>query len=266
MLGRTDPYAVVTVPSVEEGLTLSEQERVMKFLPMVKWIVARIAERLPPNVEMSDLMHTGILGLIDAVKRFSWGRENEEREFRAYVNVRVRGQVMDELRTFDMLPRSARDQVKQFQRTVAALRQELCREPDEAEVCSAMALTLDDYHRLRAKASTGAFVVDQTCEHTDVMERMLLRTLGQIDPHSPEAQLHIEEVKKVLAEAITWLSEREQQIIALYYYDELTLKEIGTIYSITESRVSQIHSQAIKKLSKRIAIAFGEAMPIAEEL
>lgn len=267
-LRMTQPY------EAQENLTafqLSDfqRDKVLTHLKLVKWIVTRIVDRftaLPPHIESGDLIHSGILGLIDAVRRFSWGREKEEEEFNAYAECRIRGQVMDELRQSDVLPRSARDKVKQYRKVTDVLRQQLKREPTELEVCDFLKVDIETCHKLRAEANFGKKVILDTSggSTSETMEGILRKTLNLIDPNSPEALFHLEEVKKILVEEIEALNERERMVISLYYYDELTLKEIGQVLSITESRVSQIHSQSLTKLTRRLKQAFGLEQPLEE--
>ena len=246
--------------ALNKPLTEFQQKKVENHLKLVKWVVQRIVDRftsLPPHLESGDLMHSGIMGLIDAVKRFSWGREKEDEEFSAYAECRIRGQVMDELRHLDVLSRSARDKVKHFNKVLESLRQQLKREPSDLEMCEYLKVDIETCHRMRAEASFGRRMsFDTLTPQSDTLEGMLLKTINMVDPHSPEAMFHLEEVKKIITHEIESLGERERTVISLYYYDELTLKEIGQVLTITESRVSQIHSQAIQKLMKRIRGTF----------
>lgn len=270
MAVRMKPGYEMQDRSLPSHLSPFEQEKVVYYLKLVKWIVGRVSERftgLPGHIEKGDLMQSGILGLIDAVKRFPWGREREEEEFKAYAECRIRGQVMDDLRQCDVLPRSARDKVKRFKAVQDLLRQRLKREPDESEMCAELQVDLETYHHLRGETNYGRqFSIDALQSASDTIESVIRKTLDMVDPHSPEAMFHVEEVKKVLAEEIDSLDDRERTVISLYYYDELTLKEIGQVLSVTESRVSQIHSQALSKLTKRIKGTFGSDSPMVDGL
>ncbi len=238
--------------TASSSLTEFEQGKVVEFLKLVKWIVNRIVNRLPRHINSDDLVHSGILGLIDAVKRFSWGRAREPEEFKAYAECRIRGQIMDELRRMDALPRSAREKVNKFKKTFDRLRQQLKREPTELEVSIELKVDLETCHQMRAEMAFGKEIPYDSCQNPQAIEEMLLRTLDDAAINTPESQLHIEQVKKLLAEELQNLEEKERQIISLYYLEELTLKEIGMILSITESRVSQIHAAALAKLLKRL--------------
>lgn len=247
-----------------DALTEFEQGKVLEFLPIVKRIVTRIVERLPKHLDGDDLMHSGMLGLIDAVQRFQWGRERESEEFRAYADCRVRGRVMDELRNLDVLPRSTREKVNRYKKALEKLRQELRHDPTESELATVLEVDIEVVQQMRAEANMGQQIPLDNFQggSGESLEGFLRKTIAGIDPNTPEALVHVEEVKKILAQAIDELSERERQVIALYYYDELTLKEIGMVLSVTESRISQIRSQALGRLMKRLKEAFDETTDI----
>lgn len=246
-------------------LTPFQQGKVSEFLHLVRWIVARLVERLPQHIEADDLAHSGILGLIDAAQRFKWGRPNQEAEFKAYAEVRIRGRVMDELRHMDVLPRSARERVKGFKKAIAELQQTLKREPSDFEISEFMQIDIETCHKLRGEAGFGQHIpIDAPPGETNSMEGVLRRTLAMVDPGSPEAHMHVEQVKKILVAEIEDLSDRERQVISLYYYEELTLKEIGLVMRVSESRISQIRTQAIDRLTRRIKSTFGDEMPSTE--
>lgn len=254
------PYAQTTYqePAPPPApLNAVEQDHVVRHLKIVKWTVHRIVERLPAHVDPDDLMHSGILGLIDAVQRFQWGRDREAEEFRAYAECRVRGRVMDELRRLDVLPRSAREKVKFFKRGIEQLRQELKREPTELELSVQLGVDIETCHKLRAEANLGQQIPFDGLQSGDSLQGFLQQILAISDPDTPEALVHIEEVKRILTEEIDKLTERERQVISLYYYEEMTLKEIGMVLSVSESRISQVRSQSIMKLMKRLRAVFG---------
>lgn len=239
-------------------LSSFEQQKVVDYLKLVKWTVYRIVERLPKHVDSEDLMHSGILGLIDAVQRFQWGREREKEEFKAYAECRIRGQVMDELRHQDILPRSTREKVNHYKKAIEALTKKLNREPNEREICEHLQIDIETCHKLRANANSAYQVsLDTAYGDGDTMEVLLKKTLNLINPHTPEGIVHVKEVRSLLAEEINRLSERERQVVSLYYLEEMTLKEIGKILSITESRVCQIHAQSIQKLMQRLKQSYG---------
>lgn len=247
-------------------LTEFQRGKVTDYLKLVKWIVHRIVERLPRHIDGEDLMHSGVLGLIDAVQRFHWGREREGEEFKAYAECRIRGQVMDELRRQDILPRSTREKVNGYKREVDGLKRLLTREPTDREVCEKMNIDIDTCHKLKAEANGARQIsLDDYHSQVDTMEGILRKTLNMINPRTPEGLIHVKEVRETLAEEIDGLSDRERQVISLYYLEEMTLKEIGAVLSITESRVSQIHAQALDRLMTRLKSNFGTDKPDSED-
>ena len=171
---------------------------------------------------------------------------------------------MDDLRGLDILPRSAREKVNHFKKKVENLRCELKREPTDKELCHSMDIDIKTCHRFRREEGLGKEISFEThiANGGNVMGNFLVRNIRMIDSNSPEALFHMEEVKKILAEEIERLSKRERQVIALYYYKEMTLKEIGGLFAITESRVSQIHAKAVRKLLRRLRKTFGPQLPI----
>ncbi len=234
-----------------------EQKKVLDYMKLVRWVVMRLMNRLPRHIDAEDLTSTGMIGLIDAVRRFSWGRQKEDEEFRAYAECRIRGQIIDELRRQDALPRSTREKVNRFKKGYETLRQQLKAEPTDQVLCEHLKIDLETCHRLRAQMTFGAEVSFDAFQTKQTMEGLLLKTLQEVGGNTPESLLHTEEVKELLADAIAKLEERERQVVSLYYLEELTLKEIGTILSITESRVSQIHALAMTKLLKRLRKSLG---------
>ncbi len=257
------------LPAEGEPHRLNEfqQEKVVQYLKLVKWVVTRMSGRLPHHIDSEDLIHSGILGLIDAVQRFQWGRDKEDEEFRAYAECRVRGQIMDELRRLDVLPRSARAKVSQFKRAHDRLSQELKREPTDIEISEHLGIDIENIHRMRAEASFGRQVTLEALHTTgDVIEEFLQKTLDLVAPNTPEGLLHVEQVKRILAEELDRLEERERQVVSLYYLEEMTLKEIGLVLSVTESRISQIHGAAMGKLMKRLRQSLSPEIAFAETL
>lgn len=245
------------MPKASGQLTSFQQAKVMEYLKLVKWVVNRIRERLPKHIDAEDLSHSGILGLIDAVQRFSWGREKEGEEFKAYAECRIRGQIMDELRSQDLLSRSEREKVNIFKKGQEELKKQLTREPTEQELCAYLKVDIETCHYLRAQSSGGRQIsLDEYQNQLEAMEGILKKTLNMINPHTPEGVLHMKEVKRILAEEIDRLSDRERQVVSLYYLEEMTLKEIGSVLDITESRVSQIHAQSLNRLMGRLKLVF----------
>jgi RNA polymerase sigma factor FliA len=238
----------------QRGVPLSRDELVVSHLPLVKFIVDRIASSLPPHLDRDDLRSAAVIGLISAAERFDPSRGVQ---FKTFAEQRIRGTIMDELRAQDWLTRSLRDKFKKLEREFSQLEQHLGRNPSSDEVAVAMGLELKDYFRLLEEIHLLSFVsLDDAWHDEDGAPFGLLDVLEDKGTESPQSQLIARQTVERLAEAIDNLPEKERIVITLYYYEELNLKEIGAVLDLTESRISQLHSQAIIRLRgkmKRVA-------------
>lgn len=236
------------------GVNQSRDELVVAHLPLVKFIVDRIASSLPPHLDRDDLRSAAVIGLISAAERFDPARGVQ---FKTFAEQRIRGTIMDELRAQDWLTRSLRDKFKRLEREFSSLEQRLGRNPSSDEVALAMGLELKDYFRLLEEIHLLSFVsLDDAWHDEDGAPFGLLDVLEDKGTESPQNQLIARQTVERLAEAIDALPEKERIVITLYYYEELNLKEIGAVLDLTESRISQLHSQAIIRLRgkmKRVA-------------
>jgi RNA polymerase sigma factor FliA len=232
-------------PSASLGDGMDARDKlVMEHVGLVKTLAQRLAQRLPPQVEMNDLISVGVLGLIDAASRY---RASLGVPFDAFARRRVQGAMLDALRELDWAPRSLRRLRRDMDAAVAALRHRLGREPREEEIADAMDLSVDAYEKaleqLRTLDLGSARQLDApTPDGTPLIELCLDQS------ESAVAQLERKELKEHLARAIEQLPERERQILALYYQEELKLAEIGEVIGVCESRVSQLRSLAVSRL------------------
>ncbi|GFO65363.1 FliA/WhiG family RNA polymerase sigma factor [Geomonas paludis] len=238
----------------QRGVPMSRDELVVTHLPLVKFIVDRIASSLPPHLDRDDLRSAAVIGLISAAERFDPSRGVQ---FKTFAEQRIRGTIMDELRAQDWLTRSLRDKFKKLEKEFSQLEQRLGRNPSSDEVATAMGLELKDYFRLLEEIHLLSFVsLDDAWHDEDGAPFGLLDVLEDKGTESPQSQLIARQTVERLAEAIDSLPEKERIVITLYYYEELNLKEIGAVLDLTESRISQLHSQAIVRLRgkmKRVA-------------
>ncbi|MBJ6751705.1 MULTISPECIES: FliA/WhiG family RNA polymerase sigma factor [Geomonas] len=238
----------------QRGVPMSRDELVVSHLPLVKFIVDRIASSLPPHLDRDDLRSAAVIGLISAAERFDPSRGVQ---FKTFAEQRIRGTIMDELRAQDWLTRSLRDKFKKLEKEFSQLEQRLGRNPSSDEVATAMGLELKDYFRLLEEIHLLSFVsLDDAWHDEDGAPFGLLDVLEDKGTESPQSQLIARQTVERLAEAIDSLPEKERIVITLYYYEELNLKEIGAVLDLTESRISQLHSQAIVRLRgkmKRVA-------------
>ena len=228
----------------------TKRERlIMEYAPLVKYIANRIAMRLPPHIEVNDLINAGVIGLIDAIEKFD---PSKEVKFKTYAEIRIKGAILDELRSMDWIPRSIRKVINKLVNAYHELEQQLGRPAKDEEIAELLGLQMEEFYRL-LKHSAGAPLIslDVMVDHDD-KRRDILSCL--VDPKSTDAfgVLGLNELKDSIAGAIDDLPEKEKQVVSLYYYDELTMKEIGEVLELTESRVSQIHTKAILRLRVRI--------------
>jgi RNA polymerase sigma factor for flagellar operon FliA len=228
----------------------NRDELIVSHLPMVKFLVGRIASQLPPHLDREDLMSAAIVGLITAAERFDPTRGVQ---FKTFVEQRIRGTIMDELRSQDWLTRSVREKFKRLEREFASLEQKLGRNPTSEEVALAMHMDMDEYFRLLEEVHFLSVVsLDDSWEDEDGSSFGLLDVLEDKASENPQEQMMAREMVDVMAEAIDALPEKERIVITLYYYEEMNLKEIGAVLSLTESRICQLHSQAVIRLRTKM--------------
>jgi RNA polymerase sigma factor FliA len=222
-----------------------------EFAPLIKYIASRIAIRLPPHIDLNDLINAGVIGLIDAIEKFDAGKQIK---FKTYAEFRIRGAILDELRSMDWVPRSVRQKARKVEDAYARLEYSLGRPASDDEVAREMNVDMETFHRLLSEtASVSLLSLDDLGEDdTDLSKRNLLEFIIQDDKDWPSHKIRYAEVSTMVAKAIQSLPEKERMVISLYYYDELTMKEIGHVLKFTESRVSQIHTKAILRLRSKM--------------
>ena len=230
--------------------TDAERERVlMEQLPQVRYIARRIHGRLPRHVPFEDLVHAGVVGLIDALNKFDLSKHVQ---FSSYAKFRIRGAILDSLRELDWSPRELRRKGRLVDSTYAELTGKFGRAPTESEMAHEMGLDLGELQSLLAELDgleLGSLRVESP---RDGKEEDLTDHLPSKPEETPFFDCLRSEMKQLLAEAIAELPEKEQRVLALYYYEELTMKEVGAALGIGESRVSQIHSLAMVRLRARL--------------
>jgi RNA polymerase sigma factor FliA len=207
---------------------------------------------LPAHVEEADLISYGLIGLINAIERFELEREIK---FETYAITRIKGAIIDELRALDWVPRSVRARAREIERTHAKLEHRLHRTPTDEEMAREMGLSDDEFQEALVKISNSTVVaLDELWSVSDASgdQVSLLDTIQDHDAPDPVRLLDASELKDLLAEAIAALPEREKLVIALYYYENLTLREIGEVLGVTESRISQMHTKAVLRLKSRL--------------
>ncbi len=224
------------------------EQLIQRYAPLVKIIVARIRGYLPDWVDEEDLISAGIVGLIKAIDRFQPSRGVK---FETYATPVIRGEIMESLRAKDWVPRSVRRKARQVGKAIAELEVQLGRPPTEEEIARHMGMTLEEYHAVLEDTARAALLSFEEV-FADGDDRSGIGGQAAIEPEDedsdPVAVIEREELKRLIAEAIERLPEREKLVVGLYYQEGLTLKEIGAVLGITESRVSQIHSQAMARV------------------
>jgi RNA polymerase sigma factor for flagellar operon FliA len=227
-----------------------ERDRILlEQLPQVRYLARRIHGRLPRHVALEDLVHAGVIGLIDALNKFD---RSKQVQFASYAKFRIRGAILDSLREMDWGPRELRRKARKVEETHRKLSMALSRAPSENEVAAEMGMTLQELQHLLGELDSlevGSLRIESPW---DGKEEDLCDYLPGAPEDTPYFRCQRSEMNQLLARVIAELPEKEQQVLSLYYYDELTMKETGSVLGIGESRVSQIHSLAVLRLRSRL--------------
>jgi RNA polymerase sigma factor for flagellar operon FliA len=231
----------------------ARERLVVAYSPLVKFIAGRMASGLPAHVEEADLVSYGLLGLIGAIERYELDRDVK---FETFAVARVKGAIIDELRSLDWVPRSVRSRARGIEKANAELEAKLGRAPTDEEMAERLEIEVEDFHdALLEIANSSLLALDDLWTFADPegggSQISVLDTIRDPNAADPETEAQTMELKDRLADAIESLPERERLVIALYYYENLTLREIGEILGVTESRVSQLHTKAVLSLRSR---------------
>jgi len=240
-------YAPVQAP-VSEG-SPSRDELIAQYLPEVKRIVSRVVCHLPPGVDREDLLHAGIIGLIQAIERFDPTRNNK---FITYATFRIKGAVLSELRSRDFLGRSVRKKLRQMEKASGQLELKLGRSASAEELASELGVRVDELDEIKKMSCISFISFEEIGIHSAEEKEDLISRLANGDIEDALTLTRLKEIQTALAQAVEELPEKEKMVISLYYGDELTMKEAGEVLEVSESRVSQIHSQAVARLRKKL--------------
>jgi RNA polymerase sigma factor FliA len=230
----------------------ARERLVVAYSPLVKYVAGRTGSGLPAHVEEADLISYGLGGLITAIERFDLSREIK---FETYAITRIRGAIIDELRTLDWVPRSVRARARAFERTNVKLEAKLQRAPTDDEMANELGISVQDFQDALVQISNSTIVaLDELWNVSDASgdQVSLLDTLPDSSAADPQAAVDESELRDRIADAIGALPEREKLVVALYYYENLTLREIGEVLGVTESRVSQLHTKAVLRLRSKL--------------
>ncbi len=231
-----------------------KEEIILEYAPLVKFIAQKIASRLPSNVELDDLISCGVIGLMDAIQKFDPGRDNK---FKTYAEFRIRGAILDELRAQDWVPRSVREKAKQVHRAYAKLEGQHGRPASDEEMCAELGVNLEEFYELVNKAkSVSVLNIDDSASFSRGDKKLMMGLMEDRRFSNPFAIVNFKIAQDRIKESIKGLPEKQRLVLSLYYYEDLNLKEIGQVLDVTESRVSQLHTQAVLKLKRNLKNEF----------
>lgn len=224
---------------------------VKQYLPLVKYVAGKLAVGMPQNVEFDDLVSYGVIGLFDAIDKFD---PDKHVKFKTYAVTRVRGSIFDQLRQLDWVPRSIRQKTRELEDAVRRLEAQLGRSATDQEIARELGVTEREFEKLVLKISgTTVLSLNDVWYPGDDNDRMSIGdSIESPQNRNPDAIVEKQEIKRVIIEAINDLPDKEKKVLVLYYYEDLTLKEIGAVLGVTESRISQLHTKAIMRLRGRL--------------
>lgn len=237
----------------ETGDQRLREQLILHYSPLVKYVAGRVGVGLPSNVEQADFVSSGVFGLIDAIEKFDIDRAIK---FETYAISRIRGAIIDELRALDWIPRSVRQKAKAVERTYATLEARLRRTPHEPEVAAEMGIAIEDLHAIFSQLSLANVVALDELLHPVGEGGDRLSLVDTLEDHGADNPVEVaedRELRRLLAQAVNTLPEREKTVVTLYYYEGLTLAEIGQVLGVTESRVSQIHTKSVLQLRAKLS-------------
>jgi RNA polymerase sigma factor FliA len=236
----------------DEGDEKARERLVLGYAPLVKYVAGRMSSGLPSHVEEADLISYGLLGLISAIERFEPEREIK---FETFAITRIKGSIIDELRSLDWVPRSVRTKAREIEKANVKLEHELHRAPADQEMAGALGISIEEFQESLVRIAGASMVaLDELWTVSDASgdQVSLLETIQDSQAVDPAVEMDATEMKDRLSEAIARMPEREKLVVALYYYENLTLREIGEVLGVTESRVSQLHTKAVLRLRSRL--------------
>lgn len=235
-----DSYFQNKTPQIRE-------EIIIEYASLVKVVAGRLSMYLGYNVEYEDLVSYGIFGLIDAIDKFDLTKNVK---FETYASLRIRGAILDQIRKMDWIPRSVRQKQKMIDSANARIEASLGRSATDEEIAEALEISIDDYYTMQGQTKvTNLVSLDEFVEQGSEMR---MDPTGNSHFEQPDRALEKEEMTKMISEALTELTDKERQVVMLYYYEEMTLKEISMVLEVSESRVSQLHTKSLVKLKKKL--------------
>ncbi|MGI8874610.1 MAG: RNA polymerase sigma factor WhiG [Egibacteraceae bacterium] len=234
-----------------DGDTGARERLILQYSPLVKYVAGRVSVGLPATIEHADLTSYGMFGLIDAIERFDLEKGVK---FETYAISRIKGAIIDELRAIDWIPRSVRAKARSVERALTALETRLGRAPSERELAEELGMGLKELRaNLQQVSLTSVVALDETFSGQDSERQSLIDVLHDPSAADPESSYEDTELKALLADAVDRMSEREKTVVVLYYFEGMTLAQIGQVLGVTESRVCQVHTKAVLTLRTRMS-------------
>lgn len=225
---------------------------IIKYAPLTKYVAGRVSTSLPSHVEFEDVVGYGVFGLLDAIDKYDPGKGVQ---FNTYAVNRIRGAIYDELRSIDWVPRSVRQKTRRVESVISSLEAKLGRAATNEEIATSMGISISDYDNILLKISNSSIIslTSSKYQNESGNDMSIGDTIEAPNSYNPDLIVEREEVKKIVIQAINELPDREKQVLIMYYYEDMTLKEIGKVLNVTESRVSQIHTSANLKLKIKLS-------------
>ena len=247
--------AVQTNALVKEDcspVNASREQLILEYAPLIKYIAQKIAARLPANIELDDLISSGVIGLMDAIDKYDASRDNK---FKTYAEFRIRGAILDELRAQDWVPRSVREKAKQLERCYVKIEQQKGRQATDEEICEELNISQEEYHEMLNQVRTVSLLSFDDISSFSKADKRSVHGYGNensLRAPTPFNEINVAGLKRLISDSIRDLPEKQRLVLSLYYYEDLNLKEIGRVLDVTESRVSQLHTQAILRLKAKL--------------
>jgi RNA polymerase sigma factor for flagellar operon FliA len=227
-----------------------KEQIVVEHTALIRYIVNRIAVRLPSHIDLDDLTNTGVIGLMDAIDKYDPAKNCK---FKTYAEFRIKGAILDQLRSLDWVPRSVRQKSRRLEQAYAEVEQRLGRAASEQEVADLLGVDMEEFHLLLNQVRGISIVnLDELRAHAESDQPINSEVFEDVKAENPFTTLKSRELRESIAECIGQLPEKERLVISLYYYEDLNMKEIGSVLSITESRVCQIHTKAVARLRSKL--------------
>ncbi|MEO5356793.1 MAG: FliA/WhiG family RNA polymerase sigma factor [Nitrospirae bacterium YQR-1] len=233
-------------------LSDEQKEEIIKdFLPFIKYTAYRLSNRMPPQLTTDDLISVGVMGLLDSIDNYDANRA----KLKTFAEFRIKGAMLDEIRTFDTAPRSLKEKVNELKAVHAKLEKSLGRVPEDVEIANELNISIDDYYKILKDANSVITLrfEDFSSKTSDGEDMNIMENIPDVAGRDVLSKLVDESQKRILAGHIASLPEKEKLVLSLYYWDELTMKEIGKVLSLSEGRVCQLHTQAVLRLKSKLS-------------